>query len=288
MPLHVTEENNELVKGMVGLASGQSAAPLDAIQPLETPTNLTKLALTDVAVGQEVLITEEANRLEKYMGPIGGEAKAGLTVSGAGVADVNITMARQGTESGAPYYSLTGGFGVGVTSVYKDSNFWVIESVAESGVVYFAEEDVDYPWLVQSWQSAVSSYDPPPIITRNDIASDENWIVLRNTVELWVAVKYGDQDPFEINGVPITQAETWTYVGWVQVDSIPYLADWAFFDMIVQATVYQNNPPGPPPADLIPAGSAGGSVGVLGYTGHFALPTPLLPRSVLYLPIIDG
>ena len=37
-------------------------------EPLETPTNLTKLALTDIQPGQEVLITEEANRLEKYIG----------------------------------------------------------------------------------------------------------------------------------------------------------------------------------------------------------------------------
>ena len=68
MPLHVTENNNELVKDMVGLTPGQSAAPLSLVQPIETPTNLTKLALTGILPGQEVLVTGEANRIEKYIG----------------------------------------------------------------------------------------------------------------------------------------------------------------------------------------------------------------------------
>lgn len=179
MPLHVTNEDNEIVKQIIGLSVDEQAAPLSIVQPLSILSTLTKYSLQDLTPGQNVIINE-ANRVEKYLGPISGEEGAGITIIQGG--DV-VHLPRQGIIEGKPFYSLNNIFD-DPESVYWEPNggSWQIGSnVIGTGGFSDDDQDVNFPWEVSSWQG-------DPLfglisVIRNNAASKENWAIISRDIE---------------------------------------------------------------------------------------------------------
>ena len=175
------------------------------VHTLQNFTNANKLALTGIGKGQQVLVTAEANRLEQYLGPVSGEAGAGVEFTVDGVRYVYF---RNGLWLGKPQYQNVSGQ---TGAIRFEDGEW--QAILPDLTNIYSEDDVDYPWEATGWTSDTPSNTIDQAPTRNDVASDENWeIIGTNTVELFAQ----NMDGLTLNGVELT-SDNETPVGWVNV-----------------------------------------------------------------------
>lgn len=208
------------------------------VVPTEVATNADKLALTDVAVGRDVLIIGEANRLEKYMGPIGGEEEASVTVSGftGDFARLNGIYLIQSRAPGETHnYHHIDGTAVALNGTIYGRWTLVDDEVIVGGAAQ-AALITDWPWEPTAYE-VMNGATGTPVVTRNDIASDVNWEIIGvNTFELFVRGR--DLPPATMLWVAGVERQALTYnavlvsVGWVKagsqirIQSPEYTAAW--------------------------------------------------------------
>lgn len=165
-----------------------------------------KTIATGVPFGKIVVITDEGNRVEQYVPVV-----ATMVVSG-GTQDGVYPQTDMG--AGRPVYSLSG------TDTYigwdaDTPAHWVITGDAD---YYYSPDDVATPDLCTHWFNASDDSPAAITVTRHDEANQDNWIVLRNTVNLTV----NPTNDVIIVGV-FCGGGDFTNVGWVYPDSIPYV-----------------------------------------------------------------
>jgi hypothetical protein len=88
-----------------------------------------------------------------------------VLVSGAGTAEANGTYTPRGTENGKTYYNLMGEADNPARSAiaWDGTTNWVILD-STGGNLYFASEDIEFPWLASAWEG--NDGDPPsPTVT---------------------------------------------------------------------------------------------------------------------------
>jgi len=93
-----------------------------------------------------------------------------VIVSGAGTSAVNGTYTYRGEINGKGYYNLVGEpDAIDTSSISYDSGFWWIYDV-NSFTNYEANEDVEFPWLVENWEIGGSMGEPPiPTLTPTNV-----------------------------------------------------------------------------------------------------------------------
>src|SRR5581483_4240331 len=98
----------------------------------------------------------------------------GLSLSGAGTADVNGTATRIGTANNKPIYRLASG-----QIMYWDlGDGWRIYSLSAGGEAYHSTQDVATPDLVTSWTPVLGVAPGPTFSTQGDISNAAFWGLL--------------------------------------------------------------------------------------------------------------
>jgi len=90
-----------------------------------------------------------------------------VIVSGAGTSAVNGTYSETGERQGKKYYNLQGSDPF-ISSVMWNGEFWDIFD-ENSGVIYNSSEDVEFPWLVETWNIADFGELPTPTLTPTNV-----------------------------------------------------------------------------------------------------------------------
>lgn len=94
------------------------------------------------------------------------------TVSGAGTAAANGVYTVRGTANGKPYYNLVGqADNVAQSSIWWNSVQWTITSAFATDL-YFATDDVAFPWLVPGW-TADNGSNPTPTVAHTTLSAVE-------------------------------------------------------------------------------------------------------------------
>jgi hypothetical protein len=111
-----------------------------------------------------------------------------VLVSGAGADEANGTYTARGEEHGKPYYNLVDAANsVTDSSIYWTTEVWRINDPA-SDTYYESTEDVEFPWLVETWELSDVGTGPAPTVTEipasNPIA---NYITLPERY-LWAKI----------------------------------------------------------------------------------------------------
>jgi hypothetical protein len=185
-----------------------------------------------VQVGQEVLVTEEANRLEKYLGDVGDDDKTPLYFTEGGYDGDELLPSPQITTftaglNGRNRYQISLEFNSN-GSIYWSGTQWEFES--ETDIIYTNSDDVQYPWQITSpWVEGPDNTgdDLPPVFIKAPFANEENWeIVGANTVRVFAKGSDGDEI---VKGVTVTSLAASigppTEIGWHKVDQLlPYSA----------------------------------------------------------------
>lgn len=134
----------------------------NAITPIDLTNNEKLLLATTTPVGTVVRITDQGNVLEEYVGPSATTTVVFISGSGSSAVDGVYTM--RGTFSGKPYYNLVGrSNSTHSYSIYNSGGAWTITGSSNSRY-YFAQDVVDYPWLVTDWTGDVGN-PPYPNVT---------------------------------------------------------------------------------------------------------------------------
>ena len=202
--------------------------------------NDAKQLLTNLSDGQEVEVTGEAGRIERYNGDQSGDNfqgrlyvqggtyqqnQAGAVINLTDVNDIPITVDLEDMAATGAYIRLNDalhGFDAffftndafdgaggtankwGILDQYYAGNI-IAESVEDSSTVHPA----DATWI------AVGDGVTAPTVTRAPEAEEQNWFAIKNTVYLTVKEEqFGG--PFEFNGVTVGNFAT-VGVGWVPV-----------------------------------------------------------------------
>jgi hypothetical protein len=88
-----------------------------------------------------------------------------VLVSGAGSDEANGTYTARGEENGKPYYNLVDAANsVTDSSIYWTTELWRINDSA-SDTYYESTEDVEFPWLVETWEPSDVGTGPAPTVT---------------------------------------------------------------------------------------------------------------------------
>jgi len=153
---------------------------------LEVATNQDKLELTNLEVGQEIIITGEGNRIERYLGDLG---YGGLIVTGAGTSDANgthhwVICEDNSSNSPSPAYFLEEtqyGFRK------NESGYWEIGGNSWNDIYYTADDIADTPADVLSWTVETTGTSPAPSVTYSAEAGNKNWEIMgQNTCEIFI------------------------------------------------------------------------------------------------------
>lgn len=190
-----------------------------SIPPLSVTTNTAKLALTDIKYGQEVIVTNEAGRLEKFVGTgtyAGNAAVTSFLAAGSSNVNLNGSFA----WNGLGWQRSTGG------SSYirweKWANTWRLREYdgEESSSALISGDNVDYPWQITSWVAPVGATfsNLAGLWTGAGADDDANWEVIgTNTFELKVSdiVPSSGTPGIAVNGVTLVAGAT-TTIGWVK------------------------------------------------------------------------
>jgi hypothetical protein len=95
-----------------------------------------------------------------------------VIVSGAGSELSNDTYTERGEYNDKSYYirigdpDLNGDNISNSTSIYW-VEAWIINNSSD-GLLYFSEEDVEFPWLIETW-TALNGIEPPPTLTPTNV-----------------------------------------------------------------------------------------------------------------------
>lgn len=135
---------------------------LDHVADANARLSLTETVTTHqpIAAGYQV-VQDDNSTTYTYGGDVGGDAGAGLLVTGAGTSDVNGSY----TFDGATYTQIGG---AGHTVSHEAT--WIFHSLN----FYVGDDDQNYAWRTVSW-SVVDGTGPVPTVARNAIAYAGNW-----------------------------------------------------------------------------------------------------------------
>lgn len=217
------------ISAVVGLQ-----AALDAKADVATvisDVNSEKYLLVDPPVGQLFVVTDQGNRLEMFTGDASDDTKCGVILADMPdfVGSGPWALVPQGSniwvESPDVYsWAIAGGSGA-----------WQINNGVNGENIWTSDEAVDFPWEVTAWDQGESwsgeTYPNQPTITRAPSANDDNWTVLRNTINLFVEYgASGDELAVapEINGVELIYGTPGVDCGWVDPQNIPAVFDGTF------------------------------------------------------------
>ena len=211
--------------------------------PSGVTTNDSKLALTGLANGQEVEITNEGKRLERYTGDTAGLYTSIDIVGNATTAGVH----GYGVFHWEPTY---GNFlsvyrsspGTNFHAVTHDGTKWQLwlgtslHSYAPNSAATVNPADVVGAWTFVGDGGGTGTVDE---VNAVPIATERNWHTLKNTVYLTVKDDAGS-GPYEFNGVTVGASAT-VAVGWVPVSELILVkgaADW-YVDAVNSDTSFQ-------------------------------------------------
>tara|TARA_B110000879_G_scaffold11839_3_gene14912 strand:+ start:7034 stop:7924 length:891 start_codon:yes stop_codon:yes gene_type:complete len=233
--------------------------------PTAVADNDAKQLLTNLSDGQEVEVTGEAGRIERFNGDQSGDNfqgrlyvqggtfqqnQAGAVINLTDVNDIPITVDLEHMAATGAYIRLNNplhGFDAffftndafdgaggtankwGILDQYYAGNI-IAESVEDSSTVHPA----DATWV------AIGDGVTAPTVTRAPEAEEQNWYAIKNTV--YLTVQEGQfAGPFVFNGVTVGSFST-VGVGWVpvcEVISVDVAAMWAVSE-INGDTTFQN------------------------------------------------
>jgi hypothetical protein len=123
-----------------------------------------------------------------------------VLVSGAGSEGANGTYIARGEENGKPYYNLVGeADSPSENSIFWNGSRWGITD-SNSDFYYESAEDIEFPWLVETWTISDTGESPIPSVTEipatNPIA---NYVTLPERY-LWAKIAVAA-------GAPKTEAD---------------------------------------------------------------------------------
>ena len=178
--------------------------------------NDAKLALTGLADGQQVEITDEGKRLERYTGDDAGVYTSLEIVGDVAYFDTGAGVYHWDPQENAFLHSGGGGSG-GHLSVTHNGTRWELNlvsgprSYAADSAATVHPADVPGAWTMTE-DGETGTVDEVNALPE---ATERNWHTLKNTVYLTVydADEYG---PFEFNGVTVGNGST-VAIGWVPV-----------------------------------------------------------------------
>jgi hypothetical protein len=140
-----------------------------------------------------------AGEKEEVAGP------SSVLVSGAGSEGANGTYTARGEEAGKPYYNLVDAANSVIdSSIYWETERWRISDSA--GETYYeSTEDVEFPWLVETWELSDVGAGPVPTVTEIPAANPvANYLTLPERY-LWAKIAVaagGTKDEAAYIGLP--------------------------------------------------------------------------------------
>jgi hypothetical protein len=95
-----------------------------------------------------------------------------VIVSGAGSEISNDTYTERGEYNDKPYYIRIGDPDQNGDNISNSASIywveaWIINNSSD-GLLYFSEEDVEFPWLIETW-TALNGIEPPPTLTPTNV-----------------------------------------------------------------------------------------------------------------------
>ena len=218
--------------------------------------NDAKQLLTNLSDGQEVEVTGEGGRIERFNGDNAGSnfpfTSGGSFYINGGTYDnggtQDLTSGNQlvvcNTANSAQYFS-TDSWSITLNGVSwylmtdatngnGTANKWALADNAFRGVAHFESlEDSDTVHPADATWVAIEQGLTVPTFTRAPEATESNWSAIKNTVEL-VVRDSGSNGTLFVNSVSVGVGET-VNVGWVPVGgSIPIDANAAYTDWNVE------------------------------------------------------
>lgn len=100
-----------------------------------------------------------------------GELDAGITVTDAGVEQVNSVYKLDGQENGKNHYAIPSDATV---EFYWEDTYQIY--ISDVGI-YYSGQFVAFPWQITTWGMGTGT-EPFPTVVRNDVASELNWSVV--------------------------------------------------------------------------------------------------------------
>ena len=195
--------------------------------PLLVADNDAKQLLTSLSDGQEVEVTGEGGRIERYNGDNAGLLTSIRVNHPVGTTDYppNTLAGYTNQSGGKPNYNegLTGSS----VSIQWDSTKWIIYN-SGLGIEWESTEDVASPDLVTTWtavSAAAQALDPltSAMVTRAPEATESNWFAIKNTVYLTVS-NDAYSGAFDFMGATIADGAS-VGIGWVFVsEALPTTA----------------------------------------------------------------
>jgi len=186
------------------------------ISAIPVDTNDDKLLLTNLPLGQTVMVTDEGRRVEQYLGSNAGILTAiriahpvGLSVGGTAM-NANYTYSQQSAGKG-----LFESGNLSHTISWDGSTEWSI--IVDSVVCYTSTDDVATPDLVTTWtpvSTAAIALDPltSAMVTQAPEGTESNWRDVVSGFDLIILQTTGSNKT--VNGV-VCPTATFTRVGWV-------------------------------------------------------------------------
>jgi hypothetical protein len=191
-------------------------------------TNADKLAYSPT-LGELVEITDEAGRIERY---IGGDAISGFFLTNVGSDDYPLAVINQPTDSTKAYFGQPAPYDYWYADWDVNTpDEWSLTN-SDDNVIWSSDEDVDSPLDVVTWTKVFEEpdeeapiYPETPTLVEAPAANQDNWEVLRNTVALYINWAEG-AGATTINGIAFDgeSSETGVFVGWVDPLEIPLAA----------------------------------------------------------------
>jgi len=116
------------------------------------------------------------------------QGSSSVLVSGAGSEEANGTYTERGEENGKPYYNLVGeADSLSENSIFFGGGRWAISDF-QGDLYYEASEDVEFPWLVETWEVSDVGTGPSPTVTEIPAANPiANYLTLPERY-LWAKI----------------------------------------------------------------------------------------------------
>ncbi|MBC2602088.1 hypothetical protein [Puniceicoccus vermicola] len=193
-----------------GSTKVQNLGTLTPKVPIEVGQNSDKLALTDLSAGQRVLVTDEANRVEEYLGDIAdNESITRVQLSGAGTIGFDGFYEKASPANGKDtFYGITTGQEITWTGTH-----WQVYDFGLFDWAYRSSDDTAYPWQATTWE-ANTGYGAVPDVEKVSASANDNWAIIGpNTFEL--TVTNNEASSITVNGVSVGASAT-VNVGWVR------------------------------------------------------------------------
>lgn len=190
---------------ILAAVESESGVDLSSLPVLTVADNAAKLALTDVAVGQVVIIAGEGNRTERYLGDISGD-DSGLHIDTAHT-DVG------GNTFGGYYYKYASnewrkqGANPYAQRLYINGPNWALSADVSDN--FTIAKTGSNPWdEVGTWTGPGGKTIPASAVTKAPVATEANWATVQHAPAEG-AFADGDKDKLD-DAVTKSDAQTVT------------------------------------------------------------------------------